>query len=416
MTGSKASLVADRCMVKTSLAIFCMPEEGHFRQLCPLVAGLVRSGFAVHLFTDRRFATDVERLGATAIDLFAAHPLDRADSVSVPFPCRYVSFAGFHAEAVIEMLREIRPALVLYETFAVIGHVAARALGIPFVNISTGHNLDPAYFLPMLAADPRGAISENCHRAVEILRDRYGLSDASPFSYVSGLSPWLNICSEPPEFLTEGERNVFAPVAFYGCLADTAAATPPREAARASGNDPLRIYACFGTISLKYYPDAGIALLLALSECLADLPQARATISLGGAALDAATLRRIERPNVEVLSRVDQWAVLGESDLFVTHHGLNSTHEATFLGVPMLSYPFLMDQPLLAERCRQLGIAIPLAPAIRAPVAAAEMRTAILAAVEDLALLDETLRRARSWELEVMANRPSVLRMIEDLL
>jgi hypothetical protein len=31
-------------------------------------------------------------------------------------------------------------------------------------------------------------------------------------------------------------------------------------------------------------------------------------------------------------------------------------------------------------------------------------------------LLDETLRRARSWELEVMANRPSVLRMIEDLL
>ena len=56
---------------------------------------------------------------------------------------------------------------------------------------------------------------------------------------------------------------------------------------------------------------------------------------------------------------MDQWAVLGETDLFVTHHGLNSTHEAIFNRVPMLSYPFFWDQPGLAAKCQAFGIARP---------------------------------------------------------
>lgn len=400
---------------KPSIAVFCMPEEGHFRQLRPVIAGLARAGFPVHVLTDRRFAVEVERLGGIAVDLFENHPIDRADGSSVPVPCRYVSFAALYADAVIAMLQDIRPALILYETFAVIGRVVARALGIPFVNVSTGHNLDPAHFLPILAADPRVAISDACHRAVEILRGRWGLSDASPFSYVDGLSPHLNICSEPPEFLTEVERRTFEPVAFYGCLADEAAAMPAHPPPRQGDPDRLRVYAAFGTVSLKYYPDTAVALLLALSAAVADMPRACATISLGGAAIDPAISYRLARPNVEVADSVDQWTVLGETDLFITHHGMNSTHEAIIRGVPMLSYPFFTDQPLLAERCRQLGIAIPLAETPRAAVTPDAIRAAIAEVIEQRASLLANLRQARSWELDVMADRPSVVRRIEGL-
>ena len=46
--------------------------------------------------------------------------------------------------------------------------------------------------------------------------------------------------------------------------------------------------------------------------------------------------------------------------VFVTHHGLNSTHEAIYHRTPMLSYPFFGDQPYLANRCRDLGLSVPL--------------------------------------------------------
>ena len=50
------------------------------------------------------------------------------------------------------------------------------------------------------------------------LRDEHGLADASPFSYVSGVSPDLNLYCEPPQFLQPDERRPFEPLAFIGSL------------------------------------------------------------------------------------------------------------------------------------------------------------------------------------------------------
>jgi UDP:flavonoid glycosyltransferase YjiC (YdhE family) len=405
-------------MAQAVVAVFCMPEHGHFRQLRALIAGLVQSGFAVQVFTHRRYGPDVERLGATLVDLFDQFPLEQADSESVPVPCRYVSFAAFHAEGVLEALRAIRPALVVCESFAVIGRVAAQRLGIPFVNVLSGHNLDPALYLPALRADPRVAISDRCHRAVEILRERYAMQDASPFSYIAGPSPYLNICCEPAAFLTEQERASFEPLAFYGCIPSPEAQNEqPRDTAPAHFGGPggFRIYACLGTVAFRYFADVATGVLEAVSACLAGMPEARALISLGGATVEDGLLRRLRRPNVEAVDYVDQWSVLGEADLFLTHHGLNSTHEAVFRRVPMISYPIFTDQPALAERCRQLGIAVPLVESLRGPVEADHVRAALETLSRKKDSVMASLEQAKAWELEVMAQRPAVLARIRDL-
>jgi MGT family glycosyltransferase len=404
----------------TVVAIFCMPEHGHFMQLRALISGFVHSGCDVHVFTHRRFGPEVERIGARMVDLFTKYPVERADSESIPVPCRYVTYAAVYAQEVLEELRSIRPALIVCETFAVIGRLAAQQLGIPFINVLLGHNIQPARYLTALQTDARVAISDRCHRAVEILRDRYGLHDASPFSYISGNSPHLNVCCEPAEFLTEEERKGFEPVAFFGCIPSPTdlGEQPANAALRYFGGRPdrLRVYACCGTVAFRYYSDVIIRVFEAVSETVANMPDASALISLGGATLDDGVLRRLRRPNVEAVEYTDQWAVLRETDIFLTHHGLNSTHEAIFRRVPMLSYPIFSDQPALAQRCQEFGIAVPLTESLRGPVAAADVRAALATLSASKDAIMARLDRVRSMELEVMAQRPAVLARIMDVI
>ena len=405
-------------MARATIAIFCMAEDGHFKLIRPLIFDLARSGFAVHVFTHRRYAAEIKGTGAHFVDLFTKYPLEQADTESIPIPSRYVSYAATHIEAVMDELKRLRPDLILYETFSVIARLAGRLLDIPFVNVSPGHNLDPARFLAMLKDDPRVATSERCHRAVETLRVRYGVSDASPFSYMTGLSPHLNICCEPPEFLSAEERKTFAPLAFYGCIPSEEDAPRPDDAGAdflSARPSSLRLYVAFGTVALRYYADAALGVFEAISDCLADMPDVRALISLGGATIEDDRLRRIERSNVKIVGYVDQWSVLQKTDLFLTHHGVNSTHEAILRRVPMLSYPFFMDQPSLAEKCQALGIAIPLASAPRGPVEAEDIRAALKAFIERKEAIAARLDEARSWELAVMAGRPAVVERIAGL-
>ncbi len=113
---------------------------------------------------------------------------------------------------------------------------------------------------------------------------------------------------------------------------------------------------------------------------------------------------------------VDQWRALQDADVFITHHGLNSTHEAIFHGVPMISYPFFWDQPALAARCQAFGLAQPLVGALREPVCADDVHAAMDAIAARREAMDAALARARQWELAVIGQRPAVLQQLVDLV
>jgi UDP:flavonoid glycosyltransferase YjiC (YdhE family) len=407
-------------MKKASVAFFSMPEEGHFRRLRPLISGVAGEGFTALVFTDSRYKDSVERAGGTFVDLFGEHPLEAADGESLPVPCRYVSFAGHYAAPILRDLERFRPSLVISDTFAVIGRVVANRLGIPYVNVCAGHNVDPAVFLRLLESDPRVRVSPRCLRAVETLRTQHGLPDASPFSYVAGLSPFLNLYCEPPNYLTEADRRVFEPVAFYGSL-------PPIEeiekARLRSGPSPFggdgahtRVYVSFGSVVWRYYAAEALATLQCLSDSFDGMEELRILISLGGARIEDRALRSLARSNVSVASYVDQWRVLRDADVFVTHHGLNSTHEAIFHLVPMISYPFFWDQPALAEKCREFGLAIPLADSPRGRVTEEDVRVTMAMFFKSRDSQRASLADARGWELRVLENRDAVVRQITGLI
>jgi UDP:flavonoid glycosyltransferase YjiC (YdhE family) len=399
---------------------FCMPETGHFQRLRPLLAGLAQVKVGVHVFTHRRFAADVKRAGGTFHDLFAKYPLEQADDTSLPVPCRFVTFAGTFAGQIRREVEKLRPSLVVHDSFAVIGRVMASLLHLPRVNLCAGHNVTPDHFLGVLQTDPRVKVSVRCHEAVEVLRERYGLADASPFSYVGSPSEDLNLYAEPPEFLELDERRRFEPVAFYGSLPEGEGEVQVGRArrsrfGRASGRK-LKVFVSFGTVVWRYYAGDAIRALATLATAFSRREDVRTVISLGGVRIDGSQRDRLHHANVAVLDYVDQWQILREADVFVTHHGLNSTHEAIYCRVPMLSYPFFWDQPGLAEKCRKFGLAIPLSGKAREEIGLDRATAALDEVVERRASMMAALDRARAWEESVMAARPAVHRRIAGIL
>lgn len=396
-----------------------MDEFGHFLGLLPVVAGITELGVRAHVFTHRRYRDRVESVGAEFVDLFADHPLEEADDTSMPVPCRYVSFAGRYGADLLAVLERLKPAAIVYDTFAVIGAVLGRALGVPHVNVCGGHNINPPDYLEYLARDPRVSISEKCHQAVQILRSDLGFPEASPFSYVTALSPTLNLYCEPPGFLSASEQRSFHPIAFFGTLPTPAQmdALDRRTLGPCfPGNDSLvRIYISFGTVVGRYYRPEVLAAWEAIAGYVSHHPRLHAVISLAGVEIDPAERRALQRPNVEVHSFVDQWAVLREASLFVTHQGVHSTHEALFHQVPMLSYPFFWDQPALARKCAELGTAIALSDRPRVPIDPDRIGASVSECLDRLASMKASLSQVRDWEMKTLAGRESVLRQVLDL-
>jgi MGT family glycosyltransferase len=400
-----------------SIVVFGMLEHGHIKRLLPIISGLARTGLRVHVFTVARFRSEIESAGGHHIDLFRGRPLEEADALSIPIPCRYVSFAGHYAEQVAAEAAALQPSLVIHDTFAVIGAVVARYLGVPRVNVCVGHNHAPEPTLETLRTDPRVAVSEDCRRAVQALRERHGMPEASPFSYVTSLSSELNLYCEPPQYLREEERVPFQPIAFVGSLSEQTIGRPPTPVSpygdSAAGKQ--RLYVSFGTVIWRYYEQAARGALEAISEAVADLPEVVALVSLGHAR-SCAWAARLERPNLRVESYVDQWSTLCHSSVFLTHQGLNSTHEAVFLGVPMISYPFFADQPALSKRCQELGLAVPLVDTLRGRVSAANVRAALACVAARRESLRARLAEARAWELDTIAARGQVIERILGLI
>jgi MGT family glycosyltransferase len=381
--------------------------------MLPVIEGLHRRGCDVVVMTKAEFAPTVHDAGARFIDLYDDRPLDAADAESVPVPSRFVSFAAMYAEVLTARVEALSPSLVLYDTFTVVAPLIARALGIPGVNVSANHAAVPERVIAALELDERVAISDSCRHAVLTLRDRYGITNASPFMYVDNLSPVLNLYPEPPEFLAPEDRAAFEPVAFFGCLRERRAVSS--ATAQFGPRRGARVYVSFGTVVWWYFADAAIAALQSVVQAHRGT-DAEVVISLGNHPLDDEARASLAAPGVRVLDYVDQPAVLDEADVFVTHHGINSTHEAIVAGVPMISYPFFGDQPDLARRCQDLGLAVPLAREPRSAVG----DDAVLRALERLDLEQEQTKArlavARTWEAETIARRPQVLDRIMSLM
>ncbi|HYC91304.1 MAG TPA: glycosyltransferase [Thermoanaerobaculia bacterium] len=396
-----------------------MPLRGHFNRLSPIIAGLVRLGRHVDVFTHRAFEAEVCRYGASFHDLFSELTVEEADATSIPTASRYVSFAGIYSPRLLAVLSRARPRLIVYDSFAVIGFVVARLLDVPSVCVCAGHNrIGPRAVAERMRTGPVH-ISTVCDMAVNRLH-QLGLTEITPFSYLDSASPYLNVYCEPPSFLKPCEREPFEPIAFYGSVEPTLASRRSADGHpswRKARNGRLRVYVSFGTAVWQIRPRAAEQALRVVADALTELTSCDTLVSLGVSQQGALLDDHHRSGSVHVEPYVDQWNVLGDTDLFVTHQGLNSTHEAIFHCVPMIAHPFFGDQPALAKRCAEMGLSIPLSDLSFGTVPISEVRAVLEAAIDQSRTPAWSQRRAaaRASEIEAMKNRPYVLEQISSI-
>jgi MGT family glycosyltransferase len=385
------------------IVAFCMGGTGHVQALLPVVAGLCGRNKTVYVLSDSEFRGKFESVGARFLDLYHDRSIEAVDNTSRPIPSRYVTFAAAYADNIARQVAELDPAFILYDLFAVVGSVVARALNLPYISVCPNHAPVPVRVLESLRHDPRVATSEACLRAVSHLRNAYGITNASPFSYTDNLSPYLNVYGEPEEFLTADDRTAFEPIAFYGVLLP-----PANQVTKQIDQHNRKIYVSFGTVVWWYFSDRALAALKVITEVFSK-HDVELFVGLGGQTLSDSARKSLEAPNVRLIDYADQYRMLANADAFITHHGLNSTHEAIFQEVPMLSYPFFGDQPALAHRCQELGLALALGTAPQAPLDPEQLNKAWQRIIDQLSEFRKRLAEARRWEQRTIDSREMVL-------
>jgi UDP:flavonoid glycosyltransferase YjiC (YdhE family) len=393
------------------VACFATSVRSHIGGVLSVAAELAKAGAEVRVWTDPAFKLEVAAAGAQFSDLFAGRSLCQLGDVSQPRPARYVTFAAIFADSLASEVRAWAPNVVVAEGFALIGRIVAEQLGRPWLLINSGHCVNGACHRDVIAREFPGEISGACWNAVEILKSRYGLTGASPYSFISDPSPWANIHVEPAEWWDGGKGHEVNNIEFFGSLSGRELQDGSRGRA---DREARRIYASLGTVVWRYWKDEAAAVLRSVAEGVALVEGASLTIGLGGAGLAEPEIAGLKKYGATVIPYADQPAILSCSDAFITHHGLGSTHEAVAARVPMLSYPFVGDEPSLAGLSQSFGLAKPLrnmALPLSCPPAPETVAQSLEALLAD-ARIEERLDTAWEWERRTMAERPRVAKRL----
>jgi UDP:flavonoid glycosyltransferase YjiC (YdhE family) len=332
--------------------IFTIPNDGHLN----ILKRLIREYRGSHTF------------GLVLVDRHSVEP-NLAD-IDVPaFVLETsASFMNTPAAEVFTRVRELLdecltvtrtfdPDLVLYDFCALEGAFVAQLLGVPrwcSVPGLMGPLTNRDYLAASLSSAANQSAIEEIERKFGIHVDRSGIELISNSLFIPGER---NLLWSYPSLTPADFRAGRGPARyqFAGYLSDG------HRRRRGDAGAPV-VYLSFGTevmlnmFALQEDTRDGVR------RCVAGLARRWQERAIEVVFATQGNTVLPEYPaNWTVHGKVDQQEVLSRADVFVTHGGSNSFHEAVLSGVPMVVAPFFGDQMLTGTRVEELGIGVHLA-------------------------------------------------------
>jgi MGT family glycosyltransferase len=335
----------------------------------PLARGLVAGGHEVVYTLTAEWRARLEAIGCSYRNTGATEdgPFTTADAnPGKPFHQQLLPTTAEVLPRLVEEARRIRPDVIVYDSCAPWGFAVAEILGCPAVcSVST-----------LVFIDPLCALDDRSRDALAELETRWGVDlGARELGFFYAAENLVYSCEElNPMRAPAPERFHFVGPLFGATDAARELAEQGLERfADRSRPRARRVYVSMGTV-------AGGATGLEPSffapfiEAFGGRDDYEVLVSVGSKVQPESL--GVLPANVTVRQSVPQIAVLERTDVFVTHAGANSMHEALFHGVPLVCVPHFGDQPANARRVAAAGVGIelPLAELSSARVASDVMR------------------------------------------
>ena len=337
------------------IAWFCIPAHGHTNPTLGLVKVLTEAGHTVYYFSFEMFREKIEKTGAVFLPCdgydFEMEDKENADRVGKDqaFAVELlVSSVLALDEMVTEKIAEIQPDVIVADSIAYWGKLAALKHGIPYISSTTtfafnrysskymkhgiGETLKMLFSMPKVNKQIR-RLQEKGYPVKGILDIVQNDNDTNTIVYTSR---YFQPCSE-----TFSDR--------YHFIGPSIRPVTDRFEKRADKT----VYISMGTVNQnrEFY-----------RNCINVLGKTdyQVIISMGTNKDHFDSVPE----NIEIFESVDQMAVLSIADVFITHCGMNSASEGLFFGVPLILFPQTPEQDAVAKRTEELGAGLRL-PSIR---------------------------------------------------
>ena len=331
------------------IAWFCIPAHGHTNPTLGLVKTLTEAGHQIWYFSFEDFREKIESAGATFVgcdgydfEMEAKENADRVGKDKVFATELLVSSTLALDEMSSRMIEEIKPDVIVSDSVAFWGKLAAMKHGVPYVSSTTtfAFNKYSAKYMQegagdiakMLFAMPRinkqiKRLREKGYPVKSLLEIVQNDNDTNTIVYTSKyFQPCSDTFSDRYHFIGPSIRPITEPVQ------KTAEKT---------------VYISMGTVNqnrqfyrncINVLAGTGWQVIISMgtnTDHFDDLPD-----------------------NIQVHESVDQMAVLSIADAFITHCGMNSASEGLYFGVPLVLFPQTPEQDAVAKRTEELGAGV----------------------------------------------------------
>jgi glycosyltransferase, MGT family len=382
-----------------------VPAYGHINPTLAVVHELVARGEQVTYYLTEEFRSTIEATGAEfrSYDLpqlkaFAAAPTQ-------PLPLFLASISGDVASTLLDPIRAEHADVLVYDMMCFWGKLIAQALNLRAALVSPTYVNMREMAKAMAPRPGKSATTEQVtsgqpEKAASALGTQASTAlpgmNISPAFFAQAnqqLAQAYQRLHLPPQTMQEvffqGQEGLiisFIPRTFqpgYEQLDEHYYFAGPSIAARSDANDfPLERLAGKNVL----YISLGTAFnnqVAFFNTCIAAFKHSPWQVVLAyGKRIDPADLDPIPA-NFIAHPHVPQLEVLTQTNIFISHGGMNSTMESLYNGVPLVVIPQMVEQEMTARRIQALGLGVLLA---RDNVSVESLHAAVAYVQNDVAL------------------------------